>query len=62
MTVEADVNEICRHSVPHRPVRRVGHADCHRVTLEAFSYFIVEPGFMAKLDGVSRAFPVPQIL
>ena len=58
--MQPDVNEVGRDFLPHWPVGRVGHADGHTVALEAVGYFIIEPRFVAKLDSVSGAFPVPQ--
>jgi len=61
MTMQADVNEIGRYFLPHRPVWRIGHTDRDLISLKAFGYFVIKPRFMAKLDRVSRAVPVPQI-
>ena len=59
--VQADVNQIGCHFVPHWPVGRVGHADGDCAALEAFGYFVIEPRLVTKLDRVSRAFPALQI-
>src|SRR5205823_4790770 len=61
VTVQTDVNHVSCHSIPHWPVGRIRHADRDSVALEALRYFIIEPRLIAKLDRVSRAFPVPQI-
>ena len=60
--VQTDVNEIRCHPIPHRPVRRVGDTDRGGVFRQAFGYFVVEPRFVAKFDGMPRGFPVPQRL
>src|SRR6266436_4296317 len=60
MTMQADVNEMCRHSIPHRPIGRVRHTHRDCVALEAVGHFIIEPRLVSKLDRVSRALPVPQ--
>src|SRR5439155_8203934 len=61
VTVQTDVNHVSCHSIPHWPVGRIRHADRDSVALEAVRYFIIEPRLIAKLDRVSRAFPMSQI-
>lgn len=60
--VQPNVNDVGRHTVPHRPGRRVGHADGSGMLRQAFRNFIIEPGFVTKLDCVPRTFPMPQRL
>ena len=58
--MQADVNDICCHFLPHWPIGRVGHANRDRVVAKAVGYFVGKPRFVPKLDRVSRAFPVAQ--